>query len=630
MNVTFNSAQMNVARGQFIDCLCRTCMNELDEASSNGSNTHPQSQWQSIFDTIDEEGGLRIVEIMSNTLPQIEVEASDELPKKICWECIQNLVSVYQFQQMCITSQHRLRALITQCNTDLIMHITESSLRDNKSKSEVLKQESILGSRDQRIELDSVHSLKDLPHSTDADIITIKQAEVEGSASNYLKQKSVVLATKQMIEFELPEAPHSGIADSLQNTIDKAIEQYINSKDDLSEFLKNERSYNEESSAEDSEIELIENELFDDKPEVCDSDVEFVENDPCIQDEANVQQSEGETMHSKVTADDDVMIVAAERQEISPSTSTYNCHLCNKSFKKLRLLDQHLKRHKKQNKLPVEINEKNNETNRFNCDICNLYFYKLETLQYHRLEHNPDKRHSSNHKSHKQSIKHPTDKLKYLCHICNETFEYPSLLTYHTLRTHPKERTHFCKECDKSFDSLESLEQHCTTYNDDRPLERSNYPLMSIEMSQKSHEDNTRHICNVCGAPFTTRDLLRKHKKCHKGEKPYKCNICEKCFANIYRKSRHMRIHTGKNPYKCIYCDHVFGCSNELLRHLRIHLGDNVYRCELCPASFRFASEMRAHVTIHMHDDEETRARNLKALQEEQSRLKFQIVTDGV
>lgn len=85
-------------------------------------------------------------------------------------------------------------------------------------------------------------------------------------------------------------------------------------------------------------------------------------------------------------------------------------------------------------------------------------------------------------------------------------------------------------------------------------------------------------------------------------------------FITNEKLQRHTRIHTGEKPYKCKYCDQAYCQSNELIKHLRCHLGENVYQCELCPLRFPNVKILREHFSTHKNDDEETRARNLSAL----------------
>lgn len=50
------------------------------------------------------------------------------------------------------------------------------------------------------------------------------------------------------------------------------------------------------------------------------------------------------------------------------------------------------------------------------------------------------------------------------------------------------------------------------------------------------------------------------------------------------------------------------------MKHLRLHLGENIYQCELCPHKLKTVKLLRSHFATHKNDDEETKARNLAAL----------------
>ncbi|XP_067644787.1 uncharacterized protein [Eurosta solidaginis] len=107
---------------QYFDCMCRTCMIKV-EGTSSGGYTEPLQQWQSIFNKIEECDSLRIAELITNAVPQVEIQLSDGLPTKICCKCLQQLVSVYRFQQMCVQSDEQMRELLSKEHTDLNMTI---------------------------------------------------------------------------------------------------------------------------------------------------------------------------------------------------------------------------------------------------------------------------------------------------------------------------------------------------------------------------------------------------------------------------------------------------------------------------------------------------------------------------
>ncbi|XP_067636578.1 uncharacterized protein [Eurosta solidaginis] len=112
----------------YIDYLCRTCMVKLEALTSEGS-TKPQHQ--SIFENIEECDELRIADLLSSTIPEIvEMQLSDELPKKICCKCLHQLISVYRFQKLCVQSDHKMREMVSKKWDDLNMSMMEAAIED--------------------------------------------------------------------------------------------------------------------------------------------------------------------------------------------------------------------------------------------------------------------------------------------------------------------------------------------------------------------------------------------------------------------------------------------------------------------------------------------------------------------
>ncbi|XP_067636614.1 zinc finger protein 3-like isoform X2 [Eurosta solidaginis] len=198
----------------YIDYLCRTCMIKLEAFMSEGS-TEPQHQ--SIFETIEECDQLRIADLLSSTIPQIvEVQLSDELPKKICCKCLRQLISVYRFQKLCVQSDHKMREMVSKKWDDLNMSMMEAVIDDEV-----------------------------LPSDTDSYPLSSCQPKCTARSSLLPETESALEDRQQAIESE--SAQWSTAEHLLKN------EQLLdceNSQDELSEFIKNESIEDDEENTE--------------------------------------------------------------------------------------------------------------------------------------------------------------------------------------------------------------------------------------------------------------------------------------------------------------------------------------------------------------------------------------------
>jgi len=62
-----------------------------------------------------------------------------------------------------------------------------------------------------------------------------------------------------------------------------------------------------------------------------------------------------------------------------------------------------------------------------------------------------------------------------------------------------------------------------------------------------NHDDKPRlHLCTACDRRFTTKDILKAHRRIHTEENVYTCSICEKIFFHQSGLSSHKNIHTAQ------------------------------------------------------------------------------------
>ncbi|XP_067636554.1 zinc finger protein 11-like isoform X2 [Eurosta solidaginis] len=580
----------------FIDYLCRTCMIKLEAFTSEGS-TEPQHQ--SIFDTIEECDELRIADLLSSTLPEIvQVQLSDELPKKICCKCLHQLISVYRFQKLCVQSDHKMREMVSKKWHDLTMSMMEAAIEDEV-----------------------------LPNDTDSYPLSSSQPKCTAQSSLLPGTETALECRQQAIEVE--SAQRSTAEHLLKK--DQLLDFCENSQGELSEFIKNDPIEDDEKSTDYSDTiqaqgelsEFIKNDPIEDNEENSEnSDTiqaqgelsEFIKNEPIEDDEENAEYSD--TIHSSAfmtkeeftTEEQKVTVTSKENLEdgkqLKHQGNELECDICGKCFKKRSNLWSHKRSHSGEKP--------------FKCHICEKRFARAAHISAHMRTHTGEK--------------------PYKCKYCETGFRRIHVLHRH-LRIHLGVNVHRCKFCPLAFPLASELRLHLTSHKNEDPetRERNMTALKEEEAKLKQQQlegkpggyknirDNNeqyQYQCDICGKHFKTKPVLNLHKIIHSGEKPHNCGFCEMRFAQATSLRQHMRTHTGEKPYKCKYCERCFTIKRLLHTHLRIHMGDNVHRCKFCPLAFRLVSEVRLHSGTHKDEDPETRERNMTALREEEAKLK--------
>lgn len=83
-----------------IDDMCRTCMSDASVKMEKEKQMVPLD---STFIEIPDEGqNISVMEVLRTSIPQLQLEQNEKLPKCICLECANKLKELHQFQQICL------------------------------------------------------------------------------------------------------------------------------------------------------------------------------------------------------------------------------------------------------------------------------------------------------------------------------------------------------------------------------------------------------------------------------------------------------------------------------------------------------------------------------------------------
>ncbi|XP_051021913.1 PR domain zinc finger protein 14 [Acomys russatus] len=138
---------------------------------------------------------------------------------------------------------------------------------------------------------------------------------------------------------------------------------------------------------------------------------------------------------------------------------------------------------------------------------------------------------------------------KFPCSFCQRSFEKRDRLRIHILHVHERHRPYLCSTCGKSFSQSSSLNKHMRVHSGDRPYQ-----------------------CVYCAKKFTASSILRTHIRQHSGEKPFKCKHCGKPFASHAAHDSHVRrSHKEDDRGSCTICGKGFLDQEAFCAHMKLH-----------------------------------------------------------
>ncbi|XP_047989459.1 protein suppressor of hairy wing-like [Leguminivora glycinivorella] len=161
-----------------------------------------------------------------------------------------------------------------------------------------------------------------------------------------------------------------------------------------------------------------------------------------------------------------------------------------------------------------------------------------------------------------------------------------------------------CPQCGRVFQHRNSLLYHVLSHKGKqhvcRECNKGFYTSGALKIHKRVHNGDRPYKCEECDREFRQWSDLKYHKvSLHSNQKHFKCEFCSKEFARKYSLSVHRRIHTGERNYKCEYCNKSFRASSYRLSHMRTHTGDKPFKCVTCGKGFRVAGDLRRHALTH-------------------------------
>ncbi|XP_073832621.1 uncharacterized protein [Musca autumnalis] len=564
--------------------ICRTCLRESSIMHKLLSMT--------------EAGHLSIEEMLHQVVPDCNVVAEDLelfLPVEICEDCLNKLTKAYDFHQMCIESNKKLRDLRVR-NVRMPVEIAlynpnENMERDDDDLINTIAIETVKLSVE--IEQDNRRENMERYNNDPMDTIAIEtendllkeigfEAEKNENSDNSFNNNRDDDSSSADVDDNDDEEWRPNVEASNVSSLNDKIGGDISSVDENDEEWQQD--------VNDSNVSTFNDKMGDDDVSSEDEDDEEDKNKykfTCTECHKKFEFKTSFNWHKRVHNPDHEFVCQicqyrfASKMALKSHITTkhdpkrpkkmHACNICDFQIDKLTVLTIHLKRYHR-DVLPVK------------CELCDVEFLPTDAhREYHMTVHR-----------------------EISCDICKATFKTRKDLRYHTLKNHVEKSPYLCPHCGKEFRQSGNLYQHVQIHKEKNIQcpecpKRFNFKN-KLKLHMLTHTKEKKFVCKTCGEAFLRPETLNTHRKKHSKDykaKIYQCTQCNMSFTRKFTLERHQITHTGEKKHQCTHCDRVFAASGDLVKHLRTHLGENTYMCDECPQAFKYQKELRDHKSQH-------------------------------
>ena len=244
------------------------------------------------------------------------------------------------------------------------------------------------------------------------------------------------------------------------------------------------------------------------------------------------------------------------------------CDVCKSSFKTKRILKRHKERQDCEKVFSCDDCGKRSKFNldfyrnhksycpgvSYDCTICQKSFKNQNLLDYHQVHH--------------------ANKREFGCDQCGKRFNVKSDLKIHQ-RIHTGEKNFYCNDCGKGFLDSSRLRSHKNVHSEERDFlcdcGKSFKTTEALKKHAFVHKDVKDYECYVCEKSFKGEFYLKDHMQIHNNIL-IPCKDCGKCFKKkAYLTSHIQKRHTKENekPHQCSLCGKAFVVKSHMNSHIK-------------------------------------------------------------